>query len=98
MKLNLFGHICRREDSRLVKEVVFGEMEGKIKRVIRPNREWLDDVKEWCNEKIILKKKAQDRVAWKMIIKCALHWTRTGDESIDRWMDGLMDLIINLCN
>ena len=31
-KLNLFGHICRLEDSRLVKEVVFGVMEGKTKR------------------------------------------------------------------
>jgi len=57
-KLNLFGHICRMEDSRLVKEVVFGEMEGKIKRG-RPKREWLDDIKEWCNEEIhILKRKA----------------------------------------
>jgi len=27
--LNLFGHICRMEDNRLVKEVVFREMEGK---------------------------------------------------------------------
>ena len=27
-KFNLFGHICRMEDSRLVKEVVFGEIEG----------------------------------------------------------------------
>jgi len=30
---------------------VFGEMEGKTKRG-RPKREWLDDVKEWCNEEI----------------------------------------------
>jgi len=60
------------EDSRLVKEVVFGEMEGKTKRG-RPKREWLDDVKECCDEEIyILKRKAQDRDAWKMIVKCAL--------------------------
>ena len=39
------------EDSRLVKEVVFGEMAGKTKRG-RPRREWLDDIKEWCNEEI----------------------------------------------
>jgi len=31
------------ENSRLVKEVVFGETEGKTKRG-RPNWEWLDDV------------------------------------------------------
>ena len=51
-------NICRMEDSRLVKEVVFGEIKGKTKRG-RPKREWLDDVKEWCNEEIyILKWKA----------------------------------------
>jgi len=70
--LNLFEHICRMEDSRLVKEVVFGEMKGKTKRG-RPKMEWLDDVKEWCNEEIcMLKWKAQDRDAWKIIVKCAL--------------------------
>jgi len=36
------------KDSRLVKEVVFGEMKEKPKRG-RPKTEWLDDVKEWCN-------------------------------------------------
>jgi len=66
-KLNLFGHICRMEDIRLVKKVMFEEMEG------RPKRKRLDDVKEWCNEEIyILKWKAQNRDAWKMIVKCAL--------------------------
>ena len=72
-KLNLFGHNCRMEDSRLVvMEVVLGEMKGKTKRG-RPKREWLDDIKEWCNEEIyILKRKAQDRDPWKMKVKCAL--------------------------
>ena len=61
------------KDSRLVKEVVFGEMERKTKGG-RPKREWLEDVKEWCNEEIyILKTKAQDRDTWKMIVKCALN-------------------------
>ena len=71
-KLNLFGHICRMEDSRLVKEVVFGEMEGKTKSG-RLKREELDDVKEWYNEEIyVLKRKVQDTDAWKMIVKYAL--------------------------
>jgi len=52
-KLNLFGHIWRIEDNRLVKKVMLGEMEGKTKRG-RPRREWLDDEKEWCNEEIII--------------------------------------------
>jgi len=60
------------ENSRLVKEVVFGEMKGKTKRG-RPKREWLGDVKEWYNEEIfMLKRKAQDRDAWKIIVKRAL--------------------------
>jgi len=78
-RLNLFGHICRMEDSRLVKEVVFRDMKWKTKRGW-PKKEWLDDVKEWCNkETYVLKRKAQDRDAWKIVIKCALDtngwWT-----------------------
>ena len=67
-KLNLFGHNCRMEDNRLVKEVVFEEMEGKTKRG-RPHKEWLDDIKEWCNEEIHeLKRKMQDRDTLKQIV------------------------------
>lgn len=44
-KLSLFGHLCRMEDKRLVKCVVFGIMEGWTRRG-RPSREWLDDIKE----------------------------------------------------
>ena len=49
-KLNLFGHICRMKDNRLV-EVMFGTMEGEL-RSGRPCREWLDDIKEWGGEEI----------------------------------------------
>ncbi len=44
MKLSLFGHICRMEDKRLVKGVMFEIMEGRTRRG-RPSREWLDDIK-----------------------------------------------------
>ena len=44
-KLNLFEHMCRMKDNRLVKEVMFGMMEGETRRG-RPCREWLDDIKE----------------------------------------------------
>jgi len=61
IKLKLFDHICRMEDNRLVKEVVFLELDGKTNRG-RPHWEWLDDVKEWCNEDIHeLKRKVQER-------------------------------------
>ena len=74
-KLNLFGHICRMKDNRLMKEVIFGTMKGKSGRG-RPCREWLDDVKEWGGEEIhILHRKAQ-------------HWTPTGAEPKEHWMDG----------
>ncbi len=51
-KLSLFGHICRMEDKRLVKGVVFGIMGGWTRRG-RPSREWLDDIKEWCQMDIL---------------------------------------------
>ena len=63
--MNLFSHIYRMEDNRLVREVVFGDMEGKLTRG-RPRKEWLNDRKEWRNESIHeLKRKAQDRETWK---------------------------------
>ena len=57
-KLNLFAHICRMMDNRLVKEMMFGIMEAETRG--RPCREWLDDIKEWCGEEIhTLNRKAQ---------------------------------------
>ena len=35
------------DDNRLVKNVVFGVMDGQNRRG-RPIREWMDDIKEWC--------------------------------------------------
>jgi len=32
-KLNFFGHICRMQDDRLLKQAVFGIMDGKAKEV-----------------------------------------------------------------
>ena len=45
-KLQLFGHICRMKDDRLIKTVMFGRAEGKRKRG-RQRRRWLDDIKDW---------------------------------------------------
>ena len=45
-KLKLFGHICRMDDNRLVKNVVFRIMDGQNWRG-RPSREWMD-IKELC--------------------------------------------------
>jgi len=75
-KLHSFGHIFRMEDSRLVKEVVFGEMKGKAKGR-SPKTKWLDDVRECCKDEIyILKKKAQGAFSQRHmendIFECAL--------------------------
>jgi len=48
-KLNLFVHICRMVDSRLVKTVIFGETNGQPPSG-RPHREWLDDITDRCRE------------------------------------------------
>jgi len=59
-KLNLFGHICRMEEIRLVKNVVFDI--------------WLDDIKEWCHEDIhTLSRKAHDRDLWRRTVNYAVN-------------------------
>ena len=46
-KLELLGHICRMENDRKIKLVVFGRLEGTNKRG-RPHKEWMDNIREWC--------------------------------------------------
>ena len=68
-KLRLFGHICRMDDNRLVKHIVFTKMNGKSRRG-RPCKEWLDDITEWCGRSVQdLLHKAQDRRTWKELIR-----------------------------
>ena len=67
-KLGLFGHICRMEDNRLIKHILFSRMDGKSRRG-RPCREWLDDIIEWGGHNVQdLVHLAQDRRAWKNLI------------------------------
>lgn len=68
-KLRLFGHICRMDNSRLLKHVVFSRIDGKSRRG-RPCREWLDDITEWCGYSIQdLVHLAQSRYQWKNLIQ-----------------------------
>jgi Reverse transcriptase (RNA-dependent DNA polymerase) len=71
-KLQLFGHICRMDDSRKLKALVFGIMEGTNKRG-RPFREWKDDIAEWCGGKSLqqLSHIARERDNWREMIKGA---------------------------
>ena len=67
-KLGLFGHICRMDDNRLIKHVVFSRMDRKFRRG-HPCREWMDDITEWCQRSgQDLFHLAQDRRAWKNLI------------------------------
>jgi len=50
-KLNFFGHICRTQGDRLLKQAVFGILDGKNYRG-RPKRRWSDDLVDWCNKDI----------------------------------------------
>ena len=64
-KLGLFGHICRMEDKRLIKHILFSRMDVKSRRG-RPCREWLDDIIEWGGRSgHDLFHLAQNRRAWK---------------------------------
>ena len=45
-RLKLIGHIYRMDDNRLVKDVLFGLIDGQNRRG-RLSREWMDDIKEW---------------------------------------------------
>ena len=71
-KLGLFGHICRMGNERKIKSVMLGSMDGTGRRG-RPCREWLDDIKDWCQlDTHSLSILAQDRTEWKQLTKCAM--------------------------
>src|SRR5207245_1907907 len=66
-----FGEI-RSRNERKYKKVMVGSMDGKGKRG-RPKREWLDDIREWCQKDIqTLSRLANERGVWKEMVNCAL--------------------------
>ena len=72
-KLGLFGHVCRMDNSRKIKSVMFGMMNGTTRRG-RPSREWLNDIEDWCGKDLhSLSLEAQDRVRWRSMIDIALN-------------------------
>ena len=48
------------KDYRMVKEVMFGTMEGESSRG-RPCREWLNDIKKWGGEEIYIRYSTERR-------------------------------------
>jgi len=71
-KLNFFGHVCRMNNNRLIKQTIFGMIDGAGIRG-RPCREWLDDVRDWCEMDIHkLSRMAQERDEWRKMVKHAI--------------------------
>ena len=67
---SLWTHICRMENSRKIRGVMMGMMKGTGKKG-RPHREWLDDIKERCQEDIhYLSQRTQDRERLSFVRKC----------------------------
>ena len=66
-KLQLFGHICRMRNHRVVKLVTLGMTGGNRPRG-RPTRRWSDDIADWCGctvpEAVHM---ANDRDKWRTI-------------------------------
>jgi len=81
-KLNSRGHVCRMNNSRLTKQVVFGMVEGTGTRG-RNGREWFDDIKEWCQMDAF----SEHLVTIHNRLE-AVDETPTGINPIDRWMGG----------
>jgi len=70
-KLRLFGHICRMYNSRRIKELMFGRIEG-VNRRRRPHRKWLDDITEWGKASLQeLSQAVMNRKSWKSFVKMA---------------------------
>jgi len=68
-KLELFGDIARMDNCRNNISVVMGMMDGDNRRG-RPYREWLDDIKEWCQKDIhLLFRIVQDGNKWRQVVK-----------------------------
>jgi len=66
--LELFGHVARMDNSRKIKSVVMGVMDGDNSRG-RPHGEWLDDIKEWCQKDIhLLIRIAKDLNKWRQVV------------------------------
>ena len=71
-KLKFFGHVCRMDNNRLIKQVIFGMMDGTGIRG-RPCREWLDDITDWCGMEIHdLSRIAYERDTWRQMVKHAI--------------------------
>jgi len=67
-KLELFGHICRMPDNRMLKRLLFGAVEGRNYQG-RPRKRWVDDILKWRDMTLQqASHHAQDRATWRNLI------------------------------
>jgi len=77
--LNLFGDICRMNNSRLMKQVIFGMVDGSGIRG-RSNKEWFDKIKEWC-QMDVSSASLRDLRLFTLYVRHFLHLSRC----LDAW-------------
>eukprot|EP00795_Rhopilema_esculentum_P006693 gene6693-12250_t len=77
-KLAYFGHLMKHASLQL--DLIDGKIEGKRARG-RPRLKWLDNIKEWSTtpKYVDLKKMAQDRQRWRLMIGNILEGESTND-------------------
>lgn len=67
-KVQLFGHVCRMNDDRLLKIIMLGMVDGNNGRG-RPRPAWIDDIREWTGMPLRhMTEIAHDREQWRAVV------------------------------
>jgi len=75
------------QDDRLLKQAVFGIMDGENKRG-RPKRRWTDDLVDWCNKDVCtLHGLAMDRRNWSHFVKYVMDSNGPMEQERERERD-----------
>ena len=67
-RLKWYGHVLRREDEYVGKRLMGMEVQGKRRRG-RPNRRWLDSIRNDLSERELSGEDAQDRPRWRRLTR-----------------------------
>ena len=75
-RLNLYGHIRRREEDNLSRKIMDMVVPGKRRRG-RPRRRWIDNNREDMSKYELTADMAENKQYWKMMVKTGPQ--RSGD-------------------